>query len=214
MRKVNDSAENRIQVSSVSDSTLANFCESVESGHSSHSESGQIASLLGITKGAVRMDSQCKYGAIARGDASIYLRLTKVTYKECIWDHAAGFLIVKEAGGEVTDLRGKPLDWSKGAKLFDNHGVIATNGLLHEKVLMAVEDVLFPPTHKFRVQITSKSLSLPGSSSSGSLPGSSNSATNLKDVGTKAVSPETIQQILSSGLGIDPSLIIVETSHS
>jgi len=32
------------------------------------------------------MDSQCKYAAIARGDASIYLRLpTRADYRERIW---------------------------------------------------------------------------------------------------------------------------------
>jgi 3'(2'), 5'-bisphosphate nucleotidase len=39
---------------------------------------------------------------------------------ENIWDHAAGVVIVKEAGGEVTDLEGKPLDWSHGKKLSHN----------------------------------------------------------------------------------------------
>jgi hypothetical protein len=66
------------------------------------------------------MDSQCKYGIVARGDASIYLRLTSSSYVENIWDHAAGVVIVKEAGGEVTDLEGKPLDWSHGKKLSHN----------------------------------------------------------------------------------------------
>jgi len=32
------------------------------------------------------MDSQCKYAAIARGDASVYLRLpTRADYRERIW---------------------------------------------------------------------------------------------------------------------------------
>jgi len=35
-----------------------------------------------------------------------------------------------------------------------------------------------------------------------------------KEVGTKVLSPETIQQIIATGLGIDPSLIIVATSRS
>ena len=48
----------------------------------------------------VRIDSQCKYAVVARGEASIYLRLpTRADYREKIWDHAAGTLIVEAAGG-------------------------------------------------------------------------------------------------------------------
>jgi 3'(2'), 5'-bisphosphate nucleotidase len=70
-------------ISSVSE---ASFCESFEAGHSSHSDAAQIASLLGITKPPVRMDSQCKYCSVARGDGNIYLRLpVGDNYVEKIW---------------------------------------------------------------------------------------------------------------------------------
>ena len=70
-------------LSSVSE---ASFCESVEAAHSSHSDSAQIASLLNMTKPPIRMDSQCKYCSVARGDADIYLRLpTRADYEENIW---------------------------------------------------------------------------------------------------------------------------------
>lgn len=35
-------------------------------------------------------------------------------FRECIWDHAAGDIIVKEAGGHVVDFNNKPLDYSQG----------------------------------------------------------------------------------------------------
>ena len=93
------------------------------------------------------MDSQVKYGLVSRGDASIYLRLpTQKSYRENIWDHAAGSIIVEEAGGRVTDIQGKPLNFSVGNKLTNNRGVIATNGKLHDLLLKAVQQVfsLFP----------------------------------------------------------------------
>jgi 3'-phosphoadenosine 5'-phosphosulfate (PAPS) 3'-phosphatase len=37
-----------------------------------------------------------------------------VPYRECIWDHAAGDIIVQEAGGHVVDFNSTPLDYSKG----------------------------------------------------------------------------------------------------
>ncbi|HUQ72609.1 MAG TPA: 3'(2'),5'-bisphosphate nucleotidase, partial [Planctomycetaceae bacterium] len=93
----------RIQVTSTTDAKRARFCESVESGHSSHGASEQIAERLGITAAPVRLDSQAKYAVVARGEADIYLRLpTKKDYFEQIWDHAGGVLVVEEAGGRVT----------------------------------------------------------------------------------------------------------------
>lgn len=121
----------------------ARFCESVESGHSNHDDSAQIATRLGITAEPYRIDSQCKYGAVARGDASIYLRLpTRADYREKIWDHAAGKFVVEQAGGRVTDVTGAPLDFSHGRKLEQNQGVIATDGRFHDEVVDAVRAVL------------------------------------------------------------------------
>src|SRR5690606_38060532 len=114
-----------IRVSTVSDPAQARFCESVESGHSNQSTSARIAQQLGITHAPIRMDSQAKYAAVARGEAEIYLRLpTSADYRENIWDHAAGALLVTEAGGRVTDIAGRPLDFTQGARLERNAGII------------------------------------------------------------------------------------------
>ncbi len=121
----------------------ARFCESVESGHSNQDHSALIAARLGITAEPYRIDSQCKYAAVARGDVSIYLRLpTRLDYVEKIWDHAAGKYVVEQAGGVVTDVTGAPLDFSHGAKLRANSGVVATDGRFHDQVIEAVQAVL------------------------------------------------------------------------
>ncbi len=132
-----------IKVSDITDPAKARFCESVESGHSSHDDAAKIAELLGITEESVRMDSQAKYAAVARGEASIYLRLpTSAEYREKIWDHGGGSIVVEEAGGTVTDAFGKPLDFTHGRKLEQNRGIIATNGAIHDKVVEAVGKVI------------------------------------------------------------------------
>ena len=132
-----------IHMKPVEDITQATFCESVEAGHSSHGDQFAIATKLGVTKQSVRMDSQAKYGSIARGAGDIYLRLpVRADYQEKIWDHAAGDLIVREAGGEVTDSLGKRLDFSKGRTLAENKGVVAAPVAVHGKVLEAVKEVL------------------------------------------------------------------------
>jgi 3'(2'), 5'-bisphosphate nucleotidase len=143
MRAVGDTAETAISVTQTADPARASICESVESGHSSHGHAAQIAEQLGVKAPPFRIDSQCKYAAVARGDASIYLRLpTRADYQEKIWDHAAGWMVVKEAGGEVTDVRGQPLDFSLGRTLRNNKGVVATNGKLHADVIAVVRKVL------------------------------------------------------------------------
>lgn len=131
--------QRRIFVSTIEKASDAVMCESVEAPDLSYEFSGKIARSLNVNTKPVRMDSQCKYAILARGDTSIYLRPPpKKGYKENIWDHAAGYIIVKEAGGTVTDSSGKPLDFSVGRKLFKNRGVLATNGAIHEAVLEAV----------------------------------------------------------------------------
>ena len=143
MRPLEHNTPKLIAVSDIGDTKHAPFCESVESAHSSHGDSARIAELLGVTAPPIRIDSQCKYAVLARGDASIYLRLpTKKDYVEKIWDHAAGSIIVEEAGGIVTDAYGKELDFSLGRTLSGNKGIVGTNGLIHEAVLSAVSEVL------------------------------------------------------------------------
>ncbi len=121
----------------------ARMVESVESGHSDHGQASLIAERLGIAASPFRIDSQCKYGAVARGDASIYLRLpTRADYREKIWDHAAGKFIVEQAGGRVTDVTGASLDFSQGVRLEGNVGVIATDGRFHDQVVDVVQAAL------------------------------------------------------------------------
>ena len=132
-----------IHMKEVPNITHATFCESVEAAHSSHGDQAAIAKKLGITRESVRMDSQAKYGSIARGAGDLYLRLpVRADYQEKIWDHAAGDLIVREAGGKVTDAEGKPLDFGKGRTLKDNKGVVAAPLAVHQQVLDVVKTVL------------------------------------------------------------------------
>jgi 3'(2'), 5'-bisphosphate nucleotidase len=143
IRALDSDREVPIHVSDIADPAQARFCESVEAAHSAQGDAARIAEALGITHPPVRMDSQAKYAIVARGEAAIYLRLpTQGMYEEKIWDHAAGWLIIREAGGEVTDMHGRPLDFSQGRTLRRNQGIVATNGRLHRKVLTTIQRVL------------------------------------------------------------------------
>ncbi len=131
-----------LHVNDTDDPAELRFCESIESGHSCHGDSARLAEQLGITRTPLRMDSQAKYAAIACAQAEIYLRLpTSADYREKIWDHAAGALIVGEAGGTVTDIHGRSLEFHHGRELTANRGVIVSNSKLHTRVIQAIEQL-------------------------------------------------------------------------
>jgi len=134
-----DSAPVPVHVSDQVDPTRIRFCESVEAAHSSHGDAARIAERLRIAAAPARLDSQTKYAVVARGEAEAYLRLPRdAEYQEKIWDHAAGALVVTEAGGRVTDVFGQALDFGHGRVLAANRGVIVTNGHVHDAVLEAI----------------------------------------------------------------------------
>lgn len=86
---------------------------------------------------ARRIDSQAKHGVLARAGAEFYVRLPKPGYVEWIWDHAAGKVVVEEAGGTMTDVEGRPIDFSLGAQLSPSvAGVLASNGGMFHSALV------------------------------------------------------------------------------
>ncbi|MCA9707301.1 MAG: 3'(2'),5'-bisphosphate nucleotidase [Myxococcales bacterium] len=131
-----DGPAREVRVSTGADPAALRVCESVESGHSDHDASAEVVRRLGIEAAPVRLDSQAKYGVVARGEAELYLRLpTRPGYQEKVWDHAAGALVVQEAGGVVTDVDGRPLDFHHGRTLAQNRGVVVSHGPCHAQVL-------------------------------------------------------------------------------
>jgi len=134
----------RTQVSTRANGAEARLMRSFESDHTDVSKIDEFASALGSEAEPVRMDSQVKYAALAAGTGEIILRLLspkRLDYKEKIWDQAAGLLVLEEAGGRISDLDGKPLDFTQGRMLLNNRGVLATNGLLHDAALKALKDI-------------------------------------------------------------------------
>ncbi len=135
----------KIRVSNVNSPPQALFTESLESAHSHHRLQLELSKKLGISRPPLRMDSQAKYAILARGEASIYVRIPSPqtpNYREKIWDHAAGSILVEEAGGKVTDALDRGLDFRCGKTLENNYGIIVTNGWLHRMVVNALGPLL------------------------------------------------------------------------
>ena len=118
------------------------FCESAEKAHSSRGDSERIIESIGTRGEPARLDSQCKYALVARGQADGYLRLpTSATYVEKIWDHAAGLCIATEAGAIVSDVTGNPLEFTHGRHLEQNRGVICATDGLHQQIIEAISEL-------------------------------------------------------------------------
>jgi 3'(2'), 5'-bisphosphate nucleotidase len=133
-----------LQVSDVKAPGHARLLRSVESGHTNIGKMDYLADELAVEVEPVRMDSQAKYMLLAAGKGDLYLRFLSAKqpdYKERIWDQAAGSLIVEEAGGMVSDLHGRPLDFSAGRTLLNNRGVLASNRHLHQQALQALRAI-------------------------------------------------------------------------
>jgi len=131
-----------IHVSRVRNPSEAVITESVETDHADHLTHQRLAEKMNISRPFLKIDSQAKYGLVARGEATFYLRVpssAEPRYKENIWDHAAGAIIAEEAGGRVTDVMGRILDFSSGTRMEKNHGILASNRILHEAILKALE---------------------------------------------------------------------------
>jgi 3'(2'), 5'-bisphosphate nucleotidase len=130
-----------LRISDVKVPEQARLMRSVESGHTNIGKMDYLAEELAVEVEPVRMDSQAKYMVLAAGRGELYLRFLsskQPDYKERIWDQAAGSLIVEEAGGKVSDLHGRSLDFSAGRTLLHNRGVLASNGHLHQQALKAL----------------------------------------------------------------------------
>jgi HAL2 family 3'(2'),5'-bisphosphate nucleotidase len=134
-----DGSLQRLSVSRVVDPGRARVLHSFEASHGDVSRLNRAISTLGTSAPPIPMDSQAKHVVVASGGADVLLRFpSDQGIHDAIWDQAAGSLLIEEAGGRVTDLRGRTLDFSAGRRLLYNDGLVTSNGLLHDAVLAAV----------------------------------------------------------------------------
>jgi 3'(2'), 5'-bisphosphate nucleotidase len=70
------------------------------------------------------------------GDVSVH-----PNFKLAKWDTAGTQTIIEEAGGKVTDIHGKPLDYTQKALLWADSAVIS-NGAVHDELIIFIKDFL------------------------------------------------------------------------
>ncbi|GAB4581319.1 MAG: 3'(2'),5'-bisphosphate nucleotidase [Anaerolineales bacterium] len=134
----------RLTVSPRGDASQARMLRSLEEAHTNVGQIGDLVNTLNVQAAPVGMDSQAKYAVLAAGKGDVLVRLISAKmpdYKEKVWDQGAGSIVVEEAGGRITDLHGRTLDFTAGRTLAYNRGILASNGALHEVFLEGLEKV-------------------------------------------------------------------------
>ncbi|KAK4439253.1 putative PAP-specific phosphatase, mitochondrial [Sesamum alatum] len=83
--------------------------------------------------------SLCKYLMVASGRASVFIVRARTKTIIKVWDHAVGVICIREAGGKVTDWKGRQLDFAadqiERRVLFPSGGILVTNDRLHDQIV-------------------------------------------------------------------------------
>ena len=86
----------------------------------------------------VPMDSMAKLCMVADGTADLYIKPLNIN-RSFTWDFLPGDLLVKEAGGTITDLNGNSIIYLNEKCIVTAPGLIASNGVLHKDLLNALK---------------------------------------------------------------------------
>jgi 3'(2'), 5'-bisphosphate nucleotidase len=95
----------------------------------------RTAEKLGVGELVTCGSAGLKICKIAAGRAHMYINSSDKTDE---WDIAAGEVILTEAGGELTDIKGNEFKYNnKDTK--NRHGYLASNGVIHQKILETLQ---------------------------------------------------------------------------
>jgi len=114
------------------------FCESINYPPENQAKVASLAAS--ISNPTYRLDGMAKYCLVATGQMEAYLRFS-ASGKQKAWDHV-GDLLVREAGGEVSDVKGIHLNFTTGRLLSHNIEIVASNKKCHEDILELSRTVL------------------------------------------------------------------------
>ena len=107
----------------------------------SHSRPPGVASRQAVALQPARVEQThsagVKLARVARGEADLYVNFYPNFHD---WDICAGHILVEEAGGRVTGLKGQEIRYG-GPSAAQRVGLLASNGLLHDASLERLRDV-------------------------------------------------------------------------
>lgn len=98
----------------------------------------RVVRTLGVRKEIQRGSVGIKVGLLFEEQCDLYVHLSPRTKQ---WDTCAPEIILREAGGEITDLFGMPLRYNV-PEVQNRNGIVATNGLAHEEIIKLLRPLL------------------------------------------------------------------------
>jgi 3'(2'), 5'-bisphosphate nucleotidase len=98
----------------------------------------QVVRSLGLKDEVLRGSVGIKVGLIIEQQCDLYVHLSPRTKQ---WDTCAPEIILREAGGAISDLFGQPLAYNK-ADVQNRNGVVASNGVAHAQIIESLRPLL------------------------------------------------------------------------
>jgi 3'(2'), 5'-bisphosphate nucleotidase len=98
----------------------------------------RVVQSFGVKQEVRRGSVGIKVGLIVEQQCDLYVHLSPRTKQ---WDTCAPEVILREAGGKLTDLFGKPLRYNS-PEVQNRNGVVASNGVAHAQVIAALIPLL------------------------------------------------------------------------
>lgn len=98
----------------------------------------KVVQILGLREEVRRGSVGIKVGLIVEQQCDLYIHLSPRTKQ---WDTCAPEIILREAGGCLTDLFGRPLGYNK-AEVQNRNGIVASNGVAHARIIESLQPLL------------------------------------------------------------------------
>ncbi|MEP6569166.1 MAG: 3'(2'),5'-bisphosphate nucleotidase CysQ [Acidobacteriota bacterium] len=98
----------------------------------------KVVQAFGLKEEVRRGSVGIKVGLIVEQQCDLYVHLSPRTKQ---WDTSAPEVILREAGGSITDLFGLPLRYNH-ADVQNRNGVVASNGVSHNRIVELLEPLL------------------------------------------------------------------------
>jgi len=122
---------------SVSNISELSQCKVVGSRHHISDNEQKFLKSMNIFKFTSK-GSSLKVVDVSSGFAELYFTTTNKIKQ---WDTCASYCIINEAGGKMTDMFGKDLEYNT-EKLNHENGLLVSNGLIHEKIIKFYSEFL------------------------------------------------------------------------
>ncbi|MGI9069194.1 MAG: 3'(2'),5'-bisphosphate nucleotidase CysQ family protein [Pyrinomonadaceae bacterium] len=97
-----------------------------------------VVEAFGLKEEVRRGSVGIKVGLIVEQQCDLYVHLSPRTKQ---WDTCAPEIILREAGGTISDLFGRPLSYNQ-AEVQNRNGVVASNGAAHAQIIESLEPLL------------------------------------------------------------------------